>query len=56
LDAAQLFVGDVLDVDPLELELLVEFMRLPPKVELLVDELGGHPRHAHELAALHHTV
>jgi len=38
LNATKLFVRDVFNINPFKFELLIEFLTLPPKLKLLLNE------------------
>ncbi len=55
VDSVEQVVGNIFYVDPVQGELLVEFMRLPPEGELLVLETARHFGNSDKLTAFHYA-
>jgi len=52
---AEVFVRDILDKVPFDLEVVDPFIAFPPVLETLFDDLGSHLSNCHKLAASHNT-
>ena len=50
-----MLIWDILDEEPLDLEVVDPFITFPPELKAFIDDVGGHLGHGDKLTASHYA-